>query len=94
MVAYVLPVVGRNNEDRVIPQVPYDKFIDYYDKIMDYVPMDSAVIVYCTSVTCDLGDKLATELQLMGYEKVVVYRGGWEEWSEAEYPGVTGSDPE
>jgi len=64
--------------------IPTDNFYDY--DVDGLVPVDAAVIVYCRSVTCDLSDKLAQEMRLMGYENVVVYRGGWDEWSEAGFP--------
>jgi len=70
--------------------VPYDKFIDFYQALTDYVPRDASVIVYCTSVTCDLGDKLMIEMKLDGYEDVVLFRGGWEEWEESDLPFETG----
>ena len=64
--------------------IPTDNFYDY--DVDGLVPIDAAVIVYCRSVTCDLSDRLAQELRLMGYQNVVVYRGGWDEWSEAGFP--------
>jgi len=66
--------------------VPYDRFIDFYDKLTELVPMDANVVCYCRSVDCDLSDNLAQELRLMGYEKVMVYKGGWMEWEAAGYP--------
>lgn len=71
--------------------VPYEKFIDYYEALTDYVPRDANVVVYCTSVTCDLGDRLMIELKLDGYENVVLYRDGWDEWSESDLPVETGA---
>lgn len=66
--------------------IPYEKFVDYYNDLLDDVPMESSVICYCRSVTCDLSDQLVRELKLMGYQTVVLYRGGWDEWIEAGYP--------
>jgi rhodanese-related sulfurtransferase len=66
--------------------IPYDNFVDYYNDLVDLVPIDADVVAYCRSVTCDLSDNLAQELQLAGYEKVLVYRGGWLEWTEAGFP--------
>jgi rhodanese-related sulfurtransferase len=70
--------------------LPYDEFMNHYAEVIDKVPMDSPIVCYCRSVTCDLSDQLARELRLMGYEKVVLYRGGWDEWTEAGYPTVGG----
>lgn len=70
--------------------IPYDRFTDYYADLETHVPLDATVIVYCTSLTCDLSENLAQELRLMEYANVVLYRGGWDEWSEAGYPTETG----
>lgn len=69
--------------------IPYEKFVDYYENLMDYVPMDANVVCYCRSVTCDLSDNLAQELRLAGYERVLLFRGGWEDWTKAGYPVKT-----
>jgi len=66
--------------------IPIYDFVEYYGQLDERVPMDAMVIVYCQSVTCDESENLAQELRLMGYERVVVYRGGWDEWSEAGLP--------
>ena len=66
--------------------IPIYDFVEYYSQLDERVPIDAAVIVYCQSVTCDESANLAQELRLMGYESVVVYRGGWDEWSEAGLP--------
>lgn len=71
--------------------IPYESFVDHYRDLEAYVPMDATVICYCRSVTCDLSDHLAQELRLMGYEKVLLYRGGWDEWIETGYPVETGA---
>lgn len=66
--------------------IPYDQLIGYYDTLRDRVPMDAYVVCYCESYTCDTSDNLATELRLMGYRNVVVYKGGWEEWEQSGHP--------
>jgi rhodanese-related sulfurtransferase len=66
--------------------IPYESFTEYFQQLTDLVPLESAVVCYCRSVTCDLSDHLAQELRLMGYENVRLYRGGWDEWQEAGYP--------
>ena len=66
--------------------IPYESFVDYYDQLINNVRMDADVVAYCRSLTCDLSDHLAQELRLAGYEKVLLYRGGWDEWTEADYP--------
>lgn len=72
--------------------IPYESFVDYFDTLTEFVPMQATVICYCRSVSCDLSDNLARELRLAGYDKVVVYHGGIDEWTEAGYPVETGGE--
>lgn len=66
--------------------VPYDKLVDYYETITASVAQDTLIICYCWGPTCDFSDNLASELVLMGFTNVVIFRGGWEEWVKAGYP--------
>jgi rhodanese-related sulfurtransferase len=66
--------------------VPYERFVDYYNTLDETVPLDSVIVCYCQSETCDDSENLARELKFMGYRKVVLYKGGWDEWSLAGYP--------
>ena len=66
--------------------IPYDRIPEYFDVLQAQVPMDSHVVVYCRSLTCDFSDQLATELKIMGYQNVSVFSGGWDQWSTAGYP--------
>jgi rhodanese-related sulfurtransferase len=66
--------------------VPYDQLVDYYEVLTATVATDQLVVVYCWSLTCDFSDSLASELALMGYTNIVIFRGGWEEWQAAGYP--------
>ena len=71
--------------------VPYDRLPDYLETL-EFVPKEELVVCYCRSLTCDFSDHLATELKLMGYEKVVVFTGGWDAWTEADYPAESGAE--
>ena len=66
--------------------IPYDQLPNYYNQLMETVPMDATVVCYCWSPTCDFSDQLATELRLMGFENVLVFTGGWEHWETAGHP--------
>jgi rhodanese-related sulfurtransferase len=79
---------GEFNEGHIpgAMNIPYENITEYFQRLTDNVPLTSAVVCYCRSVTCDLSDRLAQELRLMGYDNVRLFRGGWEEWQEAGYP--------
>jgi rhodanese-related sulfurtransferase len=72
--------------------IPYDKLPDYVDKLNDEVPQELTVVCYCWGPECDFSDQLATELKFMGYQDVIVFTGGWEEWTAAGYPTEGGND--
>jgi rhodanese-related sulfurtransferase len=66
--------------------IPYDDLIDHYERLKTTIPLDAVIVCYCESVTCDQSKNLAKELEFMGYENVLVYKGGWQEWDAAGYP--------
>jgi rhodanese-related sulfurtransferase len=68
--------------------VPYEQFADRYNTLGETIPYGSVIVCYCQSETCDDSENLARELKFMGYQKVLLYKGGWDEWSVAGYPAV------
>lgn len=54
------------------------------------IPRDKLLVVYCDGGLCELSHELADELVTFGFKKVVVYTGGWEEWSKTNYPKTSG----
>ncbi len=65
-------------------------YMDYkeYDKLKKFLPADKSVkiISFCNGIKCEHSDHLAELLQKDGYKNVVVYKGGYPEWSEKKYP--------
>lgn len=45
------------------------------------LPADKKLLVYCDGGNCDSSHKLAELLIALGYKKVFIYTGGWEEWT-------------
>jgi rhodanese-related sulfurtransferase len=70
--------------------IPHDRIPEFMETLNNDVPMDADVICYCQGPDCDFSDLLATELKVMGYQKVSVFHGGWEQWTGAGYPTETG----
>lgn len=54
------------------------------------IPKDKLIVVYCDGGLCDLSHELSAELMQFGFTKVVIYTGGWEEWSKTDYPKTSG----
>ncbi len=52
-------------------------------QVLAGVPTGADVIVYCQSESCKWGEVVAADLVLRGYQRVKVYRGGFQEWQHA-----------
>ncbi|RMH72477.1 MAG: hypothetical protein D6675_04465 [Gemmatimonadetes bacterium] len=65
--------------------IPYDAVMDYMDQLAD-IPPDQLVVVYCDGADCDASKLLAEELITLGYSRIFVFIGGWNEWLAAGYP--------
>ena len=59
--------------------------IDQYRKILEGLPRDQVYVAYCSSA-CDVSIDLAYEMAHMGFTKVYIFHGGWDEWKAAGYP--------
>lgn len=61
---------------------------DVHNKINQYKELfkDKVLVPYCHGVGCHLSDKDAYALFDAGYKKVVIYFGGWPEWTQANMP--------
>lgn len=50
------------------------------------VPRERSLIVYCSGPDCEGGMIVARALARLGYSRVRVFRGGWEEWQASGLP--------
>jgi rhodanese-related sulfurtransferase len=62
-----------------------DDFETYSGRLKKISP-DEPVVTYCGGTDCDLSIVLGTKLSRLGYKKIFVFFGGWNEWTEAGYP--------
>ncbi len=46
------------------------------------IPRDKPIIAYCGGGACELSHELAENLVKMGFTRVFVYVGGWNEWKQ------------
>jgi rhodanese-related sulfurtransferase len=65
--------------------IPFDHF-DEYKHLLNDIDKESIIVTYCAGTDCDLSKLLGNMLFEMGYKKVYVFFGGWNEWLEAKYP--------
>ncbi|MBN1164644.1 MAG: hypothetical protein JXB45_08700 [Candidatus Krumholzibacteriota bacterium] len=80
--------------------IPGAILLDYYqmgyymDHILPYLSPDEPAVLYCAGPLCDDSELLAQELYNMGYMKMLVFKGGMEEWEKSGLPLETGdNDP-
>ncbi len=82
---------ARNREDYLrnhitnsinIPFYQFEEFKSELSKIEKSKPF----VIYCNGKDCDMSDMLADVLFEMGYKKIYLFVGGWEEWEAARYP--------
>jgi rhodanese-related sulfurtransferase len=64
--------------------VPYHD-LEKYRNVLEGLPRDQAYICYCSSA-CDVSIDLAYAMAKMGFNKVYIFHGGWDEWKAAGYP--------
>ena len=64
--------------------IPYHDVEKFRDKLNDF-PKDQVYITYCSSA-CDVSIDLAYVMVKMGFKKVYIFHGGWDEWKNAGYP--------
>lgn len=64
--------------------IPYHDLEKYRDKL-NALPRDQVYITYCSSA-CDVSIDMAYAMSKMGFKKVYIFHGGWDEWKAAGYP--------
>lgn len=60
---------------------PYLEETEYIQKLAS-VPENKIIIVYCDGGDCDLSHKVVADLVNFGHKKMMLYPGGWDEWSK------------
>ena len=75
--------------------IDFEGEADVYDfqmgELQRLVGRDTYLITYCAGTECDASLMLARELYLYrGYKNIAIFFGGWDQWTEKEYPIETG----
>src|SRR5262245_40037445 len=74
--------------------MPFDEVITDTARLEAFDQQGKPILIYCGGVTCELSMKLGYALVAAGKTKVLVYTGGWPEWTAMQYPVVQGTSPE
>ncbi len=64
--------------------IPFHEIEKYKDRLND-LPKDQVYVTYCSSA-CDVSIDLAYYMAKLGFKKVYVFHGGWDEWKAAGFP--------
>ena len=74
--------------------MPFDEVITDTARLESFDQQGKPILVYCGGATCELSMKLGYALVAAGKTKVLVYTGGWPEWTAMQYPVEQGAKPE
>ena len=67
--------------------VPPSATPEIFNTVLADLSKDTALVVYCSGETCNLGSKLAQKLaEEMDFTRIYVFEGGFPQWEEAGYP--------
>lgn len=58
-------------------------------QVIEYLPQERDIVMYCTDPECEYTDEGARKLELHGFANIVKFPGGLEEWEKYGYPFAT-----
>lgn len=64
--------------------IPFHEIDKYKDRLND-LPKEQVYVTYCSSA-CDVSIEMAYYMAKLGFKKVYIFHGGWDEWKAAGYP--------
>ena len=71
------------NEGHIPRAICFDDFDLLVEKLENTIGMDDQFIVYCSDSDCGSSEDLSYELQSHGYNNILLFKGGWKEWTDA-----------
>jgi len=71
------------NEGHIPNAICFDDFDLLLEKLENTIGMDDQFIVYCSDSDCGSSEDLSYELQSHGYNSILLFKGGWKEWTDA-----------
>ena len=83
---------ARRKEDFDEGHIPGAMLLDYYDmetykdRVLPRLSSDRLIMVYCSEFSCDDSELLAKELYALGFMRLIVFKGGFAEWTAAGLP--------
>ena len=74
------------NEGHIPKSICFDEFELLIVKLESLIDMDDPFVVYCSDDDCGSSEELSYELQSYGFTNILLFKGGWKQWQEANYP--------
>ena len=71
---------------RAAINLPFERLDEYWGKVVDSLPKSGEIVTYCSGDECESSLFLGRELVARGYNKILVFYGGWREWEKARLP--------
>lgn len=74
----------------------FDTDFEYANWVMEQIPQDGTVVIYCVGGDCDASKNVAARLEQFGYTDLRIMGAGYNEWEMAQLPkafGPEGSEP-
>ncbi len=66
--------------------IPDSSPFESKNELISKLAKDQTIVIYCGNIECGLSKNLADLLTQFGFNKVLVFAGGWEKWQNAGYP--------
>ena len=57
-----------------------------YSKTINSLNKNNIIVTYCSGADCDIAELSGEELFEMGFKRVYVFIGGYDEWTKSNYP--------
>ena len=83
---------ARRKTDYDEGHIPGAILLDYYemgsylDQVLPLLSKEQEIMIYCSEPSCDDSELLARQLYSLGFKKLLLFKGGFDEWSGAGLP--------
>ena len=71
------------NKGHIPNAICSDDFDVLVEKLENAIGLDDQFVVYCSDSDCGSSEDLSYELQSFGYNNILLFKGGWKEWTDA-----------
>ena len=76
------------NDGHIPNAICSDDFDSLVEQLEKKIEIDEQFVVYCSDSDCGSSEDLSYEFQSIGYSNILLFKGGWQEWVDADYPQV------